>query len=139
MATPAGFAGKSTPVRITAMAVLSNEPKLPHPQRRCVLMADGDYVMPKAKGTGARVHYAAPTATQDAPVPLCNASADDADTFRVADATDRDRHGLCRVCAARANGDPDPRGNHGKSGRTPADVLQEHGFDAPDNSDGESA
>jgi hypothetical protein len=98
----------------------------------------GYYVMPKSQWNNATVHHPAPEATREDPTPLCDVSTD-TEPFRVADDADRERYGLCRVCAATVNDDPDPRGNHGQSGRSPADILRENGFDVPEDSTGGSA
>ncbi|NHN65326.1 hypothetical protein G9463_18760 [Haloarcula sp. JP-Z28] len=99
---------------------------------------DEFYVMPKSQWNDGKVHHPAPEATREDPTPLCDAGSDDIEVFRVADETDRDRYGLCSVCAAKANDEPDPRGNHDESGRSPADVLRENGFELPEDSTGGS-
>ena len=94
-------------------------------------MSDQDewYVMPRSQWNDATVHHPAPDATRDNPATLCNHNVEGSEEFRVADGSDRERYGLCRVCAALANDEPDPRGNHGQSGRSPQDVLRDCGFD----------
>lgn len=86
------------------------------------------YVMPRSPWNDARVHHPAEDATPEDLGALCAGTADDAD-LRVATPADRERYDLCRVCRAIASDEPDPRGNHGQSNRTPADVLRDCGFD----------
>jgi len=100
---------------------------------------DEFYIMPKSQWNDAKVHHPAPESTRDDPEPLCNHTTSGSEAFRIADESDRERYGLCRVCAAKVNDKPDPRGNHGQSGRSPADVLQENGFELAEDSTGGSA